>query len=216
MADAGPSSGRKPFMSQQLLRSLSPIPVLPFVGPHTSDFTSSMFASSVPTQLGAFMALASGNVIAPSLAYVRPYVSQPLHLTSNLFLGRFDKIQVTDPSSQGSGVLFARIDTRIKLRISFRPGSPIQFLKVPKTSSVHGECPTPSQSLKFSLELKGPGGETIPRNVCGKCKERKDQATWDMVDFRAPTTIIAIENGAANIEFFIKCYAHHHDLTHFW
>jgi hypothetical protein len=101
--------------------------------------------------------------------------------------------------------------------MSFRPQSPVQFLKIPKTSSVHGECPEPEQFLRFSLELKGVGSQTtIIRKVCLKCKERKDQATWDMVDFRAPTTIVTIENGTADIEFFIKCYAHHHGLEHFW
>jgi hypothetical protein len=81
---------------------------------------------------------------------------------------------------------------------------------------VHGDSPTPERFLKFSVELKGAGREAIIRNICEKCKERKDQATWDMVDFRAPTTIIVIENGTANIEFFIKCYARHHGTTHFW
>jgi len=138
------------------------------------------------------------------------------HLTSNPFLRRFDQIQVTDPSFQVNGVLSARIDTRIKLCMIFHPGSPVQYLKIPKTPSVHGECPTPAGSLKFSLELKGADSRTIIGNVCEKCKERRDQASWDIVDFRAPTTIISIENATANIEFFIKCYAHHHGITNFW
>jgi len=162
------------------------------------------------------MALASTNATAPSLAYGLSYVLWLPHLTSNPFLCRFNAIQVTDPSVQANGVLSARIDTRIKLCVSFHPGSSVQSLKIPKTPSVHGECPTPAGSLKFSLELKGADTQTIIKNVCDKCKERKDQATWDMVDFRAPTTIVSIENGTANIEFFIKCYAHHHGITNFW
>jgi len=210
MAGPGPSSGHKPFMSLRRLRSPSPIPGLPFIGPHTLDFASAMFASSESTDPGATVAT------APSLAYGLPYALWPLHLTSNLFLGSFDKIQVTDPSFQTNGVLSARIDTRIKLCVSFHPGSSVQSLKIPKTPSVHEECPTPEGSLRFSLELKGADSRTIIKNVCDKCKERKDQATWDMVDFRAPTTIVSIENGTANIEFFIKCYAHHHGATNFW
>jgi hypothetical protein len=221
MADPGPSSGRKPFMSLRRLRSPAPLPGLPFIGPHTSDFHTSDFisallASSAPTDPGVVIPLASTNAIAPSLAYGLSYVLWLLHPTSNPFLNRFNEIQVTDPSFQANGVLLVRIDTRIKLRVSFHPGSPVQFLKIPKTPSVHGECPTPEGSLKFSLELKGAGSQTIIRNVCEKCKERKDQATWDMVDFRAPTTIVSIEDGKANIEFSIKCYAHHHGITNFW
>ena len=216
MADPGPSSGRKPFMSLRRRRSPLPIPGLPSIGPHTSNFTSAMFASSVLTQPGAVMALASTNAIDPSLAYGLLYLLWLLHLTSNPFLDRFNEIQVTDPPSQANGVLSIRIDTRIKLCVSFHPGSPTQFLKIPKTPSVHGEHPTPEGSLKFSLELKGARSQTTIRNVCEKCKERKDQATWDIVDFRAPTTIIPIQDGTASIEFFIRCYAHHHGITNFW
>jgi len=138
-----------------------------------------------------------------------------LHLTTNPSLCRFNGIQVTDPSFQVNGVLSARIDTRIKIYMTFCPGSPVQYLKIPKTASVHGESPTPTGSLKFSLELKGADSQTIIKNVCEKCKERRDQATWDIVDFRASTTNISIENGTAIIEFFIKCYAHHHGITNF-
>ena len=162
------------------------------------------------------MALPSTNTVAPSLAYGLSYVLWLLHLTSDPSLDRFDRIQVTGSSPQVNGVLSVRIDTRIKLLVSFRPGSPVQCLKIPKTPSVHGECPTPAQSLKFSLELKGAGSEVIIRSICEKCKERKDQATWDMVDFRAPTTIISIQDGTASIEFSIKCYARHHGKEHFW
>jgi len=80
---------------------------------------------------------------------------------------------------------------------------------------VHKEFLEPERSLKFSLELKGVGSETIIQDVCPKCKERKDQATWDMIDFRAPTTTVTIENGTARIEFSIKCYAFHHGIEHF-
>ena len=216
MAFPGPSSDRKPFIS--LRRHCPPLPIagLPFIGPHTSNFTSAMLASSTFTQPGAVMTLASTNVTVPSLAYGLSYVSWLLHLTSNPFLGRFNGIQVTHPSSQVNGVLSARIDTRIKLRVSFRPGSPIQFLELPRTPSVHGECPTPEGSLKFSLDLKGADSQTIIKNVCERCKERKDQATWDIVDFRATTTIISIQDETASIEFFIRCYAHHHGITNFW
>ena len=175
------------------------------------------FAPSASTQPGAFMTLASANVMVPPLAYGLSYVLWLLHLTSNPSLGRFNGIHVTHPSSQVNGVLSARIDTRIKLCVSFHPGSPVQFLKIPRTPSVHGERPTPEESLKFSVELKGAGGQNIIRNVCERCKERKDQATWDIVDFRAATTIIPIQkDGTASIEFFIRCYAHHHGMTNFW
>ena len=127
---------------------------------------------------------------------------------------RFNKILVTKPSSQANEKLLARIDTRIKLHISFYPGSSIQFLKLPKTTSVHSDDPAQGQSLKFSLELRGSAGGAIIQYVCSKCKERKDQATWDIVDFKAQSTIIAIENGAVTIEFSIKCYARHHGLDH--
>ena len=149
----------------------------------------------------------------PSSTYSWYYGYSTWHL--NYFLSRFDKIQITFPSSQGGEVLSARIHTCIKLRVSFHPGSPIQYLEIPKTPSVHEDYPTPQRSLRFSLTLKGPGGETI-LNICAKCKMRKDQATWDIVDFRAPTTIITIENGTANIEFSIKCHPFHHGIEHFW
>ena len=207
----GPSSDRKPCMSLRRCRSPSPIPELPSIWPHTSNFTSEMLASSTLTQPRADM-----GFMVPSLAYGLSHVLWLLHLTSNPFLGRFNGIQVTNPSSPVNGVLSVRIDTRIKLRVSFHPGSPTQFLKIPKTPSVHKQCPTPEGSLKFSLELKGARNQTIIRSVCEKCKERKDQATWDIVDFRAQTTIIPIQDGTASIEFFIKCYAHHHGITDFW
>ena len=135
---------------------------------------------------------------------------QLFHLTADLVVCRFGEIQVTDPRSQTNGVLRARIDTRIKLHITFPTGFPVQFLKLPKTPSVHEDSPQPEQTLKFSLELRGAGSESIIEHVCSKCKERKSQATWDIVDFRGRTTIIAIENQSASIEFFIKCYAKHH------
>jgi len=191
------------------------MPGLPSIGPYTSDFMSAILASLAPTDPGAVMALASTNVTAPSLAYGLSYVLWLPHLKSNPFLCRFKGIHVTGPLFQANGVLSARIDTRIKLRMTFCPGSPVQYLKIPKTPSVHGECPTPAGSLKFSLELKGADSQTIIKNVCEKCKVRRDQATWDIVDFRASSTIISIENGSANIEFSIKCYAHHHGITNF-
>ena len=134
----------------------------------------------------------------------------------DILLCRFNGVHVINPSSQANGVLSARIDTRIKLRVSFHPGSSVQFLEIPKTPSVHQECPTPNGSLRFTLELKGVDGQTIIRNICENCKKRRDQATWDIVDFRAPTTTISIQDGTANIEFFIKCYAHHHGSMYFW
>ena len=142
------------------------------------------------------------------------HVLRLLHLADELILRRFNEIRVTDPSAQANGILSARIDTRIKLHISFHPGSSIQFLILPKTPSVHSDCDAPEQSLKFSLELRGSAeGATIPY-VCSKCKERKDQATRDIVDFRAQSTIVTIEDGTAGIEFFIKCYSQHHGLDH--
>ena len=126
---------------------------------------------------------------------------------------RFNKILVTNPS-QANGILSARIETRIKLHISFHPGSSIQFLKLPKTPSVHIDEPASEQSLKFSLELRGSAGGAIIQYVCSKCKERKDQATRDIVDFRAQSTTVAIESGTVSIEFSIKCYAQHHGLDH--
>ena len=183
--------------------------------PHTSTFSSRIPASSAPTQLDDIMALPSTNAMAPSLAYGRPYVLQLLHLTSNQFLGSFNGIQVTKPSIEANGVLSARINTRIKLSVFFGPDSPVKFLKIPKTPSVHEDCPTPEGSWKFSLELKGTGSGNIIGNICENCKNRKDQATWDVVDFRAPTTNVPIENGTASIEFFIKCYAHHHGAKYF-
>ena len=216
MADPGPTSGRKPFMSLQRRRSPLPIPGLPFIGPYTPNLTSTMFASSASTQPGVIMALASTDAMESSLVYGLPYVLWLLHLTPYPFHGRLDGIQITAPSSQANGVLSARIDTRIELRLSFPPESPVQFLEIPKTPSVHTECPTPAGSWKFSLELKGAGSQSTIRNVCENCKERKDQATWDIVDFRAPTTIISIQDRKASVEFFIKCYAHHHGITSFW
>ena len=174
-----------------------------------------MPASSAPTQLEDIMALASMNAMAQSLAYGQPYALQLLHLTSNRFLGRFNRLQVINPSVKANGVLSARIDTRIKLSVFFGPDSPVKSLKIPKTPSVHTDSPTPEGSLKFSLELKGAGTGNIIGNICENCKNRKDQATWDVVDFRAPTTNVTIENGTANIEFFIRCYAHHHGTKHF-
>ena len=216
MADPGPSSARKPFMSLRRRLSPSPIPELPFIWPYTPNFTSAWFASSAPIQPGAIMALTPTNAMESSHVYGASYVLSLLHLTSYPFLGRLNGIQVTAPSSQANGVLSARIDTRIELRLSFHPDSPVQFLRIPKTPSVHGECPTPPGSWRFSLELKGAGSQSTISNVCEKCKERKDQATWDIVDFRAPTTIISIQDKTASVEFFIKCYARHHGITNFW
>ena len=219
MADPGPSSDRKPFMSLRRRRSPLPIPELPFTGTHTPDFINALLASSALTQSGAVMDLASTGAMAPSLAYGLSYVLWLLHLTSNPFLGRFNKILVTKPSSQANGVLSARVDTKIKLCVSFNAGSTVQCLKIPKTPSVLGESPTPEGSLKFSLELKeadGQGSQGVIENICIKCKRRKDQTTWDMVDFRAPTTIVSIQGETASIEFSIKCYSHHHGITNFW
>ena len=133
-----------------------------------------------------------------------------------LILCRFDEIQViTGPLSHVDGaVLSARIETSIKLHISFHPGSSIQFLKLPKTPSVHSDNPAPEQSLKFSLEVRRAAGGDIIQSVCSKCKERKSQASWDMVDFKAQSTIVTIQNGTASVEFSIKCYAQHHGLDH--
>ena len=142
------------------------------------------------------------------------HVLRLFHLTDELILCRFNEIRVTNPSSQANGILSARIDTRIKLHISFHPGSSIQFLKLPKTPSVHSDCDVPEQSLKFSLELRGSAEGATIQYVCSKCKERKDQATRDIVDFRAQSTIVTVEDGTASIEFFIKCYAQHHGLDH--
>jgi len=69
MADPGPSSGRKPFMSLRQLRSPSPMPGLPFIGPYTSDFISAILAPFAPTDPGGVTALASTNATPPSLAY---------------------------------------------------------------------------------------------------------------------------------------------------
>ena len=80
---------------------------------------------------------------------------------------------------------------------------------------MHSDAPVPEGSLKFSLELKGPSGGNIISEVCNGCMGRMDQATWDIVDFRRPTTTVAIENSTASLEFFIKCYAKHHNLDHF-
>ena len=107
-------------------------------------------------------------------------------------LCRSDEIRVTDPSYQANGILLARIDTRIKLHISFHPSSSIQFLKLPKTPSMHSDCDGPEQSLKCSLEPRGSTEGAAIQNVCSKCKERKDQATRD---FRAQSTIITIKDG---------------------
>jgi hypothetical protein len=79
---------------------------------------------------------------------------------------------------------------------------------------VHKDCPETEGALKFSLELRGAPNGTIIKEVCSKCKERKGQATWDIVDFTAPTTLIPIENGIASIEFSIKCHASDHGVDH--
>ena len=152
-----------------------------------------MFASLVPAQLKYELPLCSTALLSD--------------------ICRFNEIWVTKPSPQADGVLSARIDTIIKLRVSFHPGSPIRFLKLPKTRSVH-EDHFVEQSLKFSLELRGAGSENVIGNICPECKNRKNQATWDIVDFRAPTTNILIENRTATVEFFIKCYAWHHGEDH--
>ena len=84
MAFPGPSSDRTPFMSLRGRCSPLPIAGLPFIGPHTSNFTSAVFASSVPTQSEAVVALASTNAIDPSLAYGLSYVLWLPHLTADL------------------------------------------------------------------------------------------------------------------------------------
>ena len=129
---------------------------------------------------------------------------------------RFSEIRViTGPSSHVDGiVLSARIETSIKLHISFCPGSSIQFLKLPKTPSVHSDSPAPELFLKFFLEVRRVGGGDVIQSVCSKCEKRKAQATSDMVDFKAKSTIITIQNGTASVEFSIKCYAQHHGLDH--
>ena len=81
---------------------------------------------------------------------------------------------------------------------------------------MHRAYAIPERSLKFSLELKEAGSQTLINSICAKCTKRKDQGTWDIVDFRAETTIITVEDGAATIEFFIKSYASHHGLENFW
>jgi len=139
-------------------------------------------------------------------------------ILTNTWYCRFDEIQITDPSSQANGVLSARIDTRIKLCVSFHPGSPVQSLTIRTTPSVHEDRPEPEGSLRFSLEARVTASGNIIANICSNCRNRKDQATWDIVDFRAATTVVTIENRAAIVEFFIKCYANHHGLDNhaFW
>ena len=146
----------------------------------------------------------------------------------DLIFCRFNEIRViTGPSSHIDGiVLSARVETCIKLHISFYPGSSAKFLKIPKTPSVHSDDPALAQSLKFSLEVRRASGGDIIQAVCSKCKGRKDQATLDIVDFRAQSTTVTIQseapnetqdetpNRTANIEFFIKCYATHHGVDH--
>jgi hypothetical protein len=165
-----------------------------------------------PAQLEGIVAFPPAATTSP-LKYGSHHLKQLFHLKINLIVCRFNEIRVAEPLSQANGILSARINTRIKLDISFHPGSPIQYLILQKTPLVHAheDCPEPEQSLKFSLELRGAGSEAIIGNVCSQCKGRKDQVTWDIVDFRAPTTVITIANGIANVEFFIKCYAIHHN-----
>ena len=136
--------------------------------------------------------------------------------SDDLILCRFNEIRViTGPLSHIDGtVLSARIETSIKLHISFHPGSSIKFLKLPKTPSVHSDNPTPEQFLKFSLEVRRAAGGDIIQSVCSKCEKRKGQATSDIVDFKAKSTTVTIQNGTANVEFSIKCYAQHHGLDH--
>ena len=147
--------------------------------------------------------------------------------SDDLILCRFKGIVVTSPLSHvGAVALSARVETCIKLCITFHPGSSVQFLKLPKTPSVHSDDPALAQSLKFSLEVRRASGGDIIQTVCSKCKQRKDQATSDIVDFRAQSTIVTIQNGTpdktqdetpnrtASIEFFIKCYATHHGVDH--
>ena len=89
MADAGPSSGHKCFMDPQPLHghSLSPIPGLPFIGPHTSNLLSPMFASSAPTQPGAIVDIWRSDGISgyPPLKYeaLRLVVLQGIDITKS-------------------------------------------------------------------------------------------------------------------------------------
>ena len=154
--------------------------------------------------------------------------------SDDLIFCRFKEIVITSPLSHVDGVVSARVETCIKLDISFYPGSSVEFLKLPKTPSVHSDCDAPEQSLKFSLEVRRAAGGDIIQTVCSTCKKRKDQATLDIVDFRAQSTTVTNQNefpnkpqdefpnkpqdetlnGAASIEFFIKCYAKHHGVDH--
>jgi hypothetical protein len=192
-------------------------PIEPHRG-HTPSYDASS-TDSLPAQPEDLTVLPPAATTLPLRSSLH-HLQQPFNLTINLIACRFNEIQVTKPLSQANGVLSARINTRIKLDISFHPGSPIQFLTLPQTPSVHAheDSPQPGRSLKFSLELGGTGSEAIIGNVCLQCKRRKDQATWDIVDFRAPTTVITIVNGTASIEFYIKCYVSHHveDSRAFW
>ena len=155
----------------------------------------------------------------PSSA-VYHYCATAISSNDDLILCRFNEIRViTGPSSHVDGtVLSARVETCIKLHISFYPGSSAMFLKLPKTHSVHSDDPAPAQSLKFSLEVRRASGGDIIQTVCSKCKQRKDQAKSDIIDFRAQSTTVTIQNETPNrtasIEFFIKCYAAHHGVDH--
>lgn len=150
----------------------------------------------------------------PSSA-VYHYCATAISSNDDLILCRFNEIRViTGPSSHVDGtVLSARVETCIKLHISFYPGSSAMFLKLPKTHSVHSDDPAPVQSLKFSLGVRTAAGGDIIQSVCSKCRKQKAQAS-DMVDFIAQSTTVTIRNGTASIQFSIKCYAQHHGLDH--
>ena len=218
MTDPGPSSSRMP--SPERVRG-APAHNRSYQEPFPSNLREVTLQVTMPTSL--VQCSLAWHLLRLSLQILckQPpcssgkfyhYVLRLCYLTADLIVYRFNEIRLTDPSSQANGMLSARIDTRIKLHISFQPSSQVQFLRIPKTPSVHDDRPEPEQALRFSLELRGAAGGAIIGNVCSKCKERKGQATWDIVDFRAPTTIITIENGTATIEFFIKCYPQHHGL----
>jgi hypothetical protein len=187
-----------------------------FVCLRTSGCTLGESPNSLPSKLGtpAIVPIPSNAMQATTvpLRYCLPSSATAISSDGGPDLCRFNQILVTDPSSHENGILSARISTRIKLHISLHPGSSIQFLKLPRTPSVHSEDPTPAPSLRFALELRGSTNGAIIQRVCSRCKDRKDQATWDIVDFRAQSTIVAIENGTVNIEFFIKCYAQDHGM----
>jgi hypothetical protein len=142
-----------------------------------------------------------------------PFCTTAISSDDDLILCRFNEILViTGPSSHVDGiVLSARVETSIKLHISFHPGSSIQFLKLPKTPSVHSDDPAPEQSLKFSLEVRTgpPVGLLFNLSVRNANYERtRRRGMWLISEPNPRPSPLIPENGTASIEFFIKCYAH--------